>query len=175
LKNTEPERRSEFNVQEDLEAYADSHLMRIALENLLGNAWKFTSKRESACIEFGKTHCNGSLIYFVRDNGAGFDPAHAERLFGAFQRLHDANDFPGTGVGLATVQRIIHRHDERTKLLPVVILTSSDEEQDRFSSYGLGANSYVRKPVDFNQFSEAVRQLGLYWLVVNQPPPTRRT
>jgi PAS domain S-box-containing protein len=113
LKNTRPERRSEFSVQEDLEAYADSHLMRIALENLIGNAWKFTSKRESACIEFGKTHCNGSLAYFVRDNGAGFDPARAERLFGAFQRLHDANDFPGTGVGLATVQRIIHRHGGR--------------------------------------------------------------
>jgi CheY-like chemotaxis protein len=75
--------------------------------------------------------------------------------------------------GLEVLRRL--RADERTKLLPVVILTSSDEEQDRFSSYGLGANSYVRKPVDFNQFSEAVRQLGLYWLVVNQPPPTRRT
>ena len=113
LRNSQPERRSEFKVQEDLEAYADSHLMRIALENLIGNAWKFTSKRESACIEFGKTHCNGSLAYFVRDNGAGFDPARAERLFGAFQRLHDTNDFPGTGVGLATVQRIIHRHGGR--------------------------------------------------------------
>jgi light-regulated signal transduction histidine kinase (bacteriophytochrome) len=113
LKNTQPERRSAFIVQDDLEAYGDSHLMRIALENLIGNAWKFTSKSESACIEFGKTHCDGNLTYFVRDNGAGFDPAHAERLFGAFQRLHDTNDFPGTGVGLATVQRIIHRHGGR--------------------------------------------------------------
>jgi CheY-like chemotaxis protein len=75
--------------------------------------------------------------------------------------------------GLEVLRRM--RADEHTKLLPVVVLTSSDEEQDRFNSYGLGANSYVRKPVDFNQFSEAVRQLGLYWLVVNQPPPTRRT
>jgi CheY-like chemotaxis protein len=74
--------------------------------------------------------------------------------------------------GLEVLRRL--RADDRTKPLPVVILTSSDEEQDRFSSYGLGANSYVRKPVDFNQFSEAVRQLGLYWLVVNQPPPRRR-
>jgi CheY-like chemotaxis protein len=74
--------------------------------------------------------------------------------------------------GLEVLRRL--RADDRTKPLPVVILTSSDEEQDRFSSYGLGANSYVRKPVDFNQSSEAVRQLGLYWLVVNQPPPRRR-
>src|ERR1700737_88612 len=73
--------------------------------------------------------------------------------------------------GLEVLRRL--RVDERTKLLPVVILTSSDEEQDPFNSYGLGANSYVRKPVDFNQFSEAVRQLGLYWLVLNQPPPRR--
>jgi len=113
LAKSQPERKSELRIREGLEAFADSHLARIALENLLGNAWKFTSKRESACIEFGKTRCNGSLAYFVRDNGAGFDPAHAGRLFGAFQRLHDTNEFPGTGVGLATVQRIIHRHGGR--------------------------------------------------------------
>jgi light-regulated signal transduction histidine kinase (bacteriophytochrome) len=113
LQKTQPERRAEFQIEEGLEAFVDSHLIRITLENLLGNAWKFTSKRESASIEFGKTHCNGSVAYFVRDNGAGFDPAYADRLFGAFQRLHDKNDFPGTGVGLATVQRIIHRHGGR--------------------------------------------------------------
>ena len=110
LEKSHPNRRIEFYVQEDLEALADPHLMRIVLENLLGNAWKFTSKRESACIEFAETKKDGSRVYFVRDDGAGFDTARAERLFGAFQRFHDKNDFPGTGVGLATVQRIIQRH-----------------------------------------------------------------
>src|SRR5229473_4023873 len=113
LQKTQPERRVEFRIEEGLEAFVDSHLIRIALENLLGNAWKFTSKRESACIEFGRTHCDGKLTYYVRDDGAGFDPAYAGRLFGAFQRLHDKSEFPGTGVGLATVQRIVHRHGGR--------------------------------------------------------------
>jgi two-component system response regulator len=75
--------------------------------------------------------------------------------------------------GLEVLRRL--RADERTKLLPVVILTSSNEEQDRITGYALGANSYVRKPVDFKQFMEAARQLGLYWLVLNEPPPVRRT
>jgi len=113
LENNQPGRRTEFHIQEGLEAHADSNLMRIALENLLENAWKFTSKRESARIEFGQTNNNGSRVYFVRDDGAGFDSARATRLFGAFQRFHDRNDFPGTGVGLATVQRIIQRHGGR--------------------------------------------------------------
>jgi len=110
LQKTQPERRAEFRIEEDLEAFADSHLMRIALENLLGNAWKFTSKREFTRIEFSSARRDGTLTYSVRDDGAGFDPAYAHRLFGAFQRLHDKSDFPGTGVGLATVQRIILRH-----------------------------------------------------------------
>jgi len=113
LQKTQPERRAEFRIEEGLEAFVDSHLIRISLENLLGNAWKFTSKRESACIEFGRTRGDGRFTYYVRDDGAGFDEAYAGRLFGAFQRLHDKNDFPGTGVGLATVQRIIHRHGGR--------------------------------------------------------------
>ncbi len=110
VQETLPERRIEFRIEDRLEARVDPNLMRVVLENLLGNACKFTSKRASACIEFGKTHCNGSSAYFVRDNGAGFDPAYANRLFGAFQRLHGTSEFPGTGIGLATVQRIIHRH-----------------------------------------------------------------
>ncbi len=110
LQRTQPERRAKFRIAEDLIASVDSHLIRIVLENLLGNAWKFTSKRDSCLIEFGKTHCDGKLAYYVKDDGAGFDPAYANRLFGAFQRLHDKREFPGTGVGLATVQRIVHRH-----------------------------------------------------------------
>jgi PAS domain S-box-containing protein len=103
-------REVKFQIEDGLEAIADSRLIRIALENLFGNAWKFTSKRNPALIEFGRTRSNGNAVFFVRDNGAGFDPANVSRLFGAFQRLHDNREFPGTGIGLATVQRIIHRH-----------------------------------------------------------------
>ena len=97
LQQAQPERRVDFRIEDRLEARADAGLTRVVLENLLGNACKFTSKRTSACIEFGKTHSNGTSAYFVRDNGAGFDPAYANRLFGAFQRLH--------GTSLFTVSR----------------------------------------------------------------------
>ena len=80
------------------------------MENLLRNSWKYTSAHSQARIEFGKSQQNGKHPFFVRDDGAGFDPRYSDRLFGAFQRLHTAAEFPGTGVGLATVQRIIHRH-----------------------------------------------------------------
>jgi light-regulated signal transduction histidine kinase (bacteriophytochrome) len=110
LQETQPERHIEFRIEDHLEARADARLVLVIFENLLGNACKFTSKRISACIEFGKTNHNGSSAYFVRDNGAGFDSTYANRLFGAFQRLHASAEFPGTGIGLATVQRIVHRH-----------------------------------------------------------------
>jgi PAS domain S-box-containing protein len=110
LRKTQPDRNVTFQIAAGVYANGDAHLLRIVLENLLGNAWKFTSKHPSALIEFGRAHASGSEAYFVRDNGAGFDPAHASKLFGAFQRLHGMAEFPGTGVGLATVQRIIHRH-----------------------------------------------------------------
>ncbi|HXN50919.1 MAG TPA: ATP-binding protein [Candidatus Acidoferrum sp.] len=110
LQEVQPERRIDFRIEDHLEAKADARLVRVVLENLIGNACKFTSKMSSACVEFGKTHQNGNSAYYVRDNGAGFDPAYANRLFGAFQRLHGVTEFPGTGIGLATVQRIIHRH-----------------------------------------------------------------
>jgi signal transduction histidine kinase len=92
----------------------DPQLLRVMLENLLGNAWKFTSRRPEAVIELGAQRRTGApQVFFVRDNGAGFDMEFAGKLFQPFQRLHDASDFPGTGIGLATVQRIVHRHGGR--------------------------------------------------------------
>lgn len=110
IKDANPERKLDFHAPAMLEAFGDARLMRIVLENLLGNAFKFTAKKPIARIELGSMYANGILTYFVRDNGAGFDMAYANKLFGPFQRLHRFEDFPGTGVGLATVQRIIRRH-----------------------------------------------------------------
>jgi light-regulated signal transduction histidine kinase (bacteriophytochrome) len=113
LSGRDPARQIEFVIAPGLHAEGDAPLMRTVLENLLGNAWKFTSRQSQARIEFGLTQTNGLSTFFVRDNGAGFDPAYSGRLFGAFQRLHGATEFPGTGVGLASVQRVIHRHGGR--------------------------------------------------------------
>jgi PAS domain S-box-containing protein len=112
LKQSHPEREVELVVQKGLVAEGDERLLRVALENLLRNAWKFTSKQPRARIELGLAEHEGTSIYFVRDNGAGFDMAYNHKLFGAFQRLHGANEFPGTGIGLATVQRTIARHGD---------------------------------------------------------------
>jgi signal transduction histidine kinase len=115
LRAAEPERNVEFVAGEDINAYGDVSLLKVALENLLGNAWKFTEREEEARIEFGVDRRPGLLgpVYFVRDNGAGFDQAYSDKLFGAFQRLHGQDEFEGTGIGLATVARIIHRHGGR--------------------------------------------------------------
>jgi light-regulated signal transduction histidine kinase (bacteriophytochrome) len=113
LKDNQPERQIEIVVADDLLAHGDGRLLGIAFDNLLGNAWKFTEKRRAARIEFGKVASGDQPVYFVSDNGVGFDMAHASKLFGVFQRLHSADEFRGTGVGLATVQRIIRRHDGR--------------------------------------------------------------
>jgi len=110
LNENQPERKVEFIVQQGIKVRGDEHLLRIVLINLLGNAWKFTSKHLNARIEFGLMQRDGMPVYFVRDDGAGFDMNYAQKLFGAFQRLHTVNEFPGTGIGLAIVQRIIHRH-----------------------------------------------------------------
>jgi light-regulated signal transduction histidine kinase (bacteriophytochrome) len=113
LKITEPARRVEFVIKPDLVTKADAGLMRAALENLLGNAWKFTGHRTDAKVEFGSRLEGGERVFYVRDNGVGFDMKYDSKLFGAFQRLHTSAEFPGTGIGLATVQRIIHRHGGR--------------------------------------------------------------
>jgi light-regulated signal transduction histidine kinase (bacteriophytochrome) len=113
LKAAEPGRSVELVIPAHLPAYLDAQLARALLDNLLGNAWKFTSKTPLARIELGSEEVDGASAYFVRDNGAGFDMAHAERLFGPFQRLHSASEFSGTGIGLATVQRIVRRHGGR--------------------------------------------------------------
>jgi signal transduction histidine kinase len=113
LESAQPNRHTTFVIEEGLQAQADANLVRIALENLLGNAWKFTSKNPTAHIEFGAAPSIASHEYFVRDDGAGFDMAHAGKLFGVFQRLHTTDDFDGTGIGLATVQRIVERHGGR--------------------------------------------------------------
>lgn len=114
LEIAEPGRKVECRVQERMVADSDPRLVRIVLENLLGNAWKFTQRTNPARIQVGSTTDDaGTPVYFVRDNGVGFDMTYVDKLFGAFQRLHAASDFPGTGIGLATVQRIIHRHGGR--------------------------------------------------------------
>jgi signal transduction histidine kinase len=110
LRSSEPERQVEFAIADGLGDEGDAGLLSIAIENLIGNAWKYSSKREQARIEVGMMPPNGRSVYFVRDNGAGFDMAYYSKLFGVFQRLHSMQEFEGTGIGLATVQRIMRRH-----------------------------------------------------------------
>jgi len=110
LQADQPQRQVEWHIADGLDGLADPALMRVVLENLLGNAWKFTAKRASAQISVGGEQQEGRMVYFVRDNGAGFDMNYANKLFGAFQRLHTSAEFEGTGIGLAIVQRIVRRH-----------------------------------------------------------------
>jgi signal transduction histidine kinase len=114
LEGSQPGRRVRFVAEEGVVAFGDANLLAVALENLLGNAFKFTQKEDEATIEFGAVpQRGGGVAYYVRDDGAGFDPRYADKLFGAFQRLHGADEFEGTGIGLATVARIVHRHGGR--------------------------------------------------------------
>jgi len=113
LHKTHPERTVKCVLRPEVAVHADYGLMRIVMDNLLGNAWKYTSKKTGAEIEFGERNINEERVLFVRDNGAGFNMDYAHKLFGAFQRLHSTHEFEGTGIGLATVQRVIHRHHGR--------------------------------------------------------------
>ncbi|MEZ4523501.1 MAG: PAS domain S-box protein [Thermomicrobiales bacterium] len=110
LESSDPSRRVEWNIERGMVVNADARLLRVAIENLIGNAWKFTGEREVARIHFGCRTQDGVAECFVEDNGAGFDMAYVDKLFGPFQRLHTTQEFEGTGIGLATAQRIIHRH-----------------------------------------------------------------
>jgi signal transduction histidine kinase len=145
LEQREPARSVEISVWEGMSADADSRLLRAALENLIGNAWKFTSKTAVPRIEVGALRDGEQTTFFVRDNGAGFDMAYADKLFGAFQRLHAANDYTGTGIGLATVQRIVHRHAGRIWADAQV---------------GMGAVFYFTLPGDGEERADDARRTG---------------
>ena len=111
LRQTNPGRNVEVDIQSDIKASADPRLIEVALSNILGNAWKFTSKTEKAHIEFRSVEKNGKTVYFVKDNGAGFDQTYTDKMFQPFHRLHTETEFEGTGIGLAIVERVIHRHN----------------------------------------------------------------
>jgi light-regulated signal transduction histidine kinase (bacteriophytochrome) len=110
LSATEPERGVEWAIQPGLRARADAALAGVVMENLLSNAWKFSAGRDPAHITVGETETDDGPVFFVRDDGVGFDPAHADKLFRPFERLHTRDEFPGTGIGLATVRRVLARH-----------------------------------------------------------------
>jgi signal transduction histidine kinase len=113
LRAAEPSRSVDVNIDATPTVLADRGLMEVVLDNLLSNAWKYSSKRELARIEFACVSQGGENVFSITDNGAGFDPKYAQRLFVPFSRLHDSRDFPGIGIGLATVQRVIERHGGR--------------------------------------------------------------
>jgi len=113
LQRSQPKRKVDFVTPEAVAGHGDARLIGVVLENLVGNAWKFTSKLEHARLEFGEATESSVSVYFIRDNGAGFDMAYADKLFAVFQRLHSASEFEGTGIGLATVHRVIRRHGGR--------------------------------------------------------------
>jgi light-regulated signal transduction histidine kinase (bacteriophytochrome) len=114
LRSTQPNRNVEFVIQPNVTAMGDKALLRILTQNLLGNAWKYTAKAKNAKIEFSINKLEGKMVYSIKDNGAGFDMTYKDKLFKPFQRLHSNSDYPGTGIGLAIVQRIISRHGGKT-------------------------------------------------------------
>jgi len=110
LRKSNPERAINIQIAKNLKAEGDERLVRVALENLINNAWKFTTQNSNPHIEIGKKIQDGKKLFYVRDNGVGFNMNYSEKLFGAFQRLHTVDEFPGTGIGLAIVKRIVHKH-----------------------------------------------------------------
>ena len=146
LHKLQPERLVEVIIQPDLFVNGDDQLLRVTMENLLGNAWKFTGGCDKGKIEFGalppseakESRPAGNPTYFVRDNGAGFDMTYADKLFGVFQRLHKTNEFPGTGIGLATVERIIHRHGGR-------IWAEAEVDEGATFYFTLGPSRYLEQ------------------------------
>src|SRR5207237_14542 len=164
----------------------DPALLKQVLVNLLSNAFKFSRDRQDPVVEVGwrrdldaETH----HTLFIKDNGVGFDMRYADKLFGVFQRLHSAEKFEAAGGvprsvlldrkrpkidGIELLRR--SKGDPRTQKIPVVMLTSSHEDHDLQACYELGVNSYIVKPVDFQQFTDAVRSLGLYWMLLNRLP-----
>ena len=113
LRNARPEREVEFVIADDAAAFGDERLIGVLVDNLVRNAWKFTSKHAAARIEFGQRQQDGETVFFIKDDGAGFDMEYADKLFLPFQRLHPTGEFEGSGIGLATVRRIVQRHGGR--------------------------------------------------------------
>jgi len=139
LRAREPERQVELTIQPDLQVNGDEGLLRIALENLLGNAWKFTGKKAQPHIEVGARREGPRTVYFVRDDGAGFDPQYADKLFHPFRRLHSGDDFPGTGIGLALVHRIVAHHGG-------MIRAEAEPGQGATFSFSLGEDDEAGAP-----------------------------
>ena len=127
IEEAEPERKVELAIAEGLAAFADRQLARSLLANLMSNAWKFTAKHETARVEVGATDTNGERAFYVRDDGAGFDMAFADKLFGAFESVHSPGEFEGLGIGLATVQRIVRRHGGRVWACLLYTSDAADE------------------------------------------------
>ncbi|MBS1136696.1 MAG: hypothetical protein H6R11_650, partial [Proteobacteria bacterium] len=141
LQKSEPERRVDVRIHPTCPAVGDPQLLRVVLENLLGNAWKYTRKMDDACVEFGCQDQNGDCVFYVRDNGAGFDMTFADRLFSPFQRLHTSDEFEGSGIGLASVARVVRRHGG-------LVWAESAVGDGATFSFTLGRTDPLRRPCE---------------------------